>query len=87
MWSAWDVVYDARGSFEEPHTNRRIGCGTIEVRNYLNAAKEPDILHAAFADANVDVISPSGGFAAVLFCEKEGFSPLFKAVNLADRST
>jgi hypothetical protein len=81
----WDVVYDARGSFEEPHTNRRIGCGTIEVRNYLNAAKAPETLPAAFASASVDVIGPSGGFAAVLFCEKEGFSPLFKAVNLADR--
>jgi hypothetical protein len=81
----WDVVYDARGSFEEPHTNRRIGCGTIEVRNYLNAAKAPETLPAAFAGASVDVIGPSGGFAAVLFCEKEGFSPLFKAVNLADR--
>ena len=81
----WDVVYDARGHFEEPHTNRRIGCGTIEVRNYLSAAKEPDILPADFAGASVDVIGPSGGFAAVLFCEKEGFSPLFKAVNLANR--
>src|SRR6476619_3688328 len=47
----WDVVYDARGHFEEPHTNRRLGCGTIEVRNYLKAAKEPDILPAAFAGA------------------------------------
>ncbi len=81
----WDVVYDARGHFEEPHTNRRIGCGTIEVRNYLEAAKEPDILSADFAGASVDVIGPSGNFSAVLFCEKEGFGPLFKAVNLADR--
>jgi hypothetical protein len=31
----WHVVYDARGHFVEPHTNRRIGCGTIEVGNYL----------------------------------------------------
>ena len=82
----WDVVYDARGHFEEPHTNRRIGCGTIEVRNYLNAAKEPDILPAGFAGANVDVIGPSSGnISAILFCEKEGFGPLFKAVNLANR--
>ena len=81
----WDVVYDARGHFEEPHTNRRIGCGTIEVRNYLKAAKEPGILPADFDVASVDVIGPSGGFAAVLFCEKEGFGPLFQAVNLADR--
>jgi DNA topoisomerase 6 subunit A-like protein len=83
---AWNVVYDARGHFEEPHTNRRLGCGTIEVGNYLHAMKEePEILPADFRDASVDVIGPSGGIAGILFCEKEGFSPLFKAVNLADR--
>jgi hypothetical protein len=81
----WNVVYDARGHFEEPHTNRRIGCGTIEVRNYLRAAKEPDILPADFAGASVDVIGPAGNLAGIVFCEKEGFGPLFKAVNLADR--
>jgi len=81
----WNVVYDARGHFEEPHTNRRIGCGTIEVGNYLKAAKEPDILPADFAGASIDVIGPSGSISAVLFCEKEGFGPLFKAVNLANR--
>jgi hypothetical protein len=83
---AWNVVYDARGHFEEPHTNRRIGCGTIEVGNYLHAMKEePEIVAADFSDAGVDVIGPSGGIAGILFCEKEGFNPLFKAVNLADR--
>lgn len=81
----WDVVYDARGHFEEPHTNRRIGCGTIEVRDYLKAIKEPDIVAAAFADANVDVIGPSGNFSAIMYCEKEGFGPLFNAVKLANR--
>ena len=81
----WNVVYDARGHFEEPHTNRRIGCGTIEVGNYLHAIKEPGIVPAEFADANVDVIGPDGGISAVLFCEKEGFSPLFRAVNIANR--
>jgi hypothetical protein len=34
----WNVVYDARGHFEEPHTNRRMGRGTIEVGNYLSAS-------------------------------------------------
>jgi hypothetical protein len=81
----WNVVYDARGHFEEPHTNRRIGCGTIEVGNYLHAMKEPRIVAAEFSDANIDIIGPSGGISAVLFCEKEGFNPLFKAVNLANR--
>ena len=81
----WNVVYDARGHFEEPHTNRRIGCGTIEVGNYLHAMKEPEIVPAEFSDANIDIIGPSGNISAVLFCEKEGFNPLFKAVNLANR--
>ena len=81
----WDVVYDARGHFEEPHTNRRIGCGTIEVGNYLHALKEPDIVPADLSDTKVDIIGPTGGFGAILYVEKEGFGPLFKAVNLANR--
>jgi hypothetical protein len=82
----WDVVYDAGGHFEEPHTNRRIGCGTIEVGNYLGAAKDPDIVPADFAGANVEVIGPSGNLSGILFCEKEGFNPLFRAVKLANRN-
>jgi hypothetical protein len=81
----WNVVYDARGHFEEPHTNRRIGCGTIEVGNYLHAIKEPRVVAAEFSDACVDVIGPSGGISGMLFCEKEGFNPLFKVVDLANR--
>jgi hypothetical protein len=81
----WNVVYDARGHFLEPHTNRQIGCGTIEVGNYLHAMKEPNIISADFADANIDIVGPAGNLSAVLFCEKEGFNPLFKVVNLADR--
>jgi hypothetical protein len=81
----WNVVYDARGHFEEPHTNRRIGCGTIEVGNYLFAVKGPEVNPAEFSDADVETVGPSGCIAGVLFCEKEGFNPLFRAVNLADR--
>jgi hypothetical protein len=81
----WNVVYDARGHFEEPHTNRRIGCGTIEVNNYLHAMRDPGIVPADFSEAGIDVIGPSGSISGVLFCEKEGFNPLFKAVNLANR--
>ena len=44
-----------------------------------------DIVPADFADASVDVIGPSGNLSGVLFCEKEGFNPLFRAVNLANR--
>ena len=81
----WDVVYDARGHFAEPHTSRRIGCGTLEVGNYLHAMKEPEVVAAEFSDANVEIIGPSGNIAGVLYCEKEGFDPLFRKVNLANR--
>lgn len=49
---SWDVVFDARGHFAEPHTG---------------------------------VIVPLGTIGAILFIEKEGFMPLFKAVRLAER--
>jgi hypothetical protein len=82
---SWNVVYDARGHFEEPHTNRCLGCGTIEVSNYLHAMQAPDVAAAEFADASVGIIGPDGNISGVLFCEKEGFGPLFKKVNLANR--
>jgi hypothetical protein len=82
---SWNVVYDARGHLEEPHTNRRIGVGTIEIGNYLHAMKDPEVIAAEFSDANVDIIGPDGNISAMLFVKKEGFGPLFKAVNLADR--
>jgi DNA topoisomerase 6 subunit A-like protein len=81
----WKVVYDARGHFEEPHTERRMGVGTIEVRNYLHAMRRPKITAPDFEDAKVDIVGPSGNLAGVLFCEKEGFGPLFKEVDLANR--
>jgi hypothetical protein len=83
--SDWNVIYDARGHCEEPHTNRRFGCGTLEVDNYLAELREPEIVPAGFRDAEVETIGPDGGYAAVFYCEKEGFNPLWKAVDLANR--
>jgi hypothetical protein len=81
----WDVVYDARGHLEEPHTNLRLGVGTVEIRGYLQAMSGPGIIDAGFEEAGVRTHGPAGNISAVLFIEKEGFGPLFKAVNLADR--
>jgi hypothetical protein len=65
----WDVVYDARGHFTEPHTQLVIPLGTIDVRNYLAGVRP----------------GPPLCFGAVLFIEKEGFLPLFKKEKLAER--
>src|SRR5262249_44432251 len=38
----WDVVFDERGHFTEPHTDRSFGLGTIAVRDYLGSVGEPE---------------------------------------------
>src|SRR6516165_8239867 len=57
----WNVVYDARGHFEEPHTNRRIGCGTIEVGNYLHNVKDPAVAAAAHQGGASEIICRTKG--------------------------
>jgi hypothetical protein len=85
----WDVVYDDRRHFREPHTGTTIGLGTLSVRNYLAG-----IVNADPVDEDDDLQLPLSAFptsgprhrfGAVLFIEKEGFMPLFEAVHLAER--
>jgi hypothetical protein len=82
---AWDVVYDDRGHFAEPHAKREIGLGTLAVRSYLKGLVEPKLTDPSFAPGAVLTHGPDGCFDAVLFVEKEGFVPLFEAVHLAER--
>ena len=41
MAADWDVVYDDRGHFTEPHTKRVIGLGTLNVRD-LSQSRRAD---------------------------------------------
>ena len=85
----WDVVFDARGHFEEPHTRCIVPLGTMDVREYLYGVRN----HVVGDEPKVSLGSadcfPTKGsehrFGAVLFIEKEGFLPLFRAVKLAER--
>jgi hypothetical protein len=81
----WDVVYDDRGHFIEPHTQHSIGLGTIGVRNYIAGISLPKLQEPGFAPGHVVTQGPDGCFGAVLFIEKEGFLPLLEAVHLAER--
>jgi len=87
--AGWDVVYDARGHFAEPHTRRVLGLGTLEVRAYLRevTAHDPSTVSLfEFLDAGeYPTCGPRNRFSAVLFIEKEGFLPLFERVLLAER--
>jgi hypothetical protein len=89
--AAWDVVFDARGHFTEPHTDLIVPLGTIDVREYLGkvtAHKVGDLeLLASFGEDSLlyPTCGPGHRFGAILFIEKEGFMPLFAKVQLAER--
>jgi hypothetical protein len=86
----WDVVYDARGHLAEPHTKTIIPLGTLDVRVYLQNIDDHSVEPLAANDFIDDIVQfptcgPGNRFSALLFIEKEGFLPLFKAVQLAER--
>jgi hypothetical protein len=81
----WDLVWDDRGHFTEPHTKHAFGLGTIAVREYLALIGAPTFREASFRSGTVATHGPDGRFGAVLFIEKEGFMPLFERVCLAER--
>jgi hypothetical protein len=83
----WNVVYDARGNFTEPHTKVKVPLGTIQVRNYLTRIQQHKTKDAAFSvcERFYPTLGPTHRFGAILFIEKEGFMPLFEAVQLAER--
>jgi hypothetical protein len=80
--ASWDVVFDARGHFLEPHTGLRVPLGTLQVRSYLAGSRKEVTIAAR---GLFPTRGPANRFAAVLFIEKEGFLPLFHRVQLAER--
>ena len=83
----WDVVYDDRGHFYEPHgESGPLGLGTINVRNYCAHATGPTLNEEiAIEPAKINLHGPEHHYAAVLYIEKEGFMPLFEQEELAKR--
>jgi hypothetical protein len=81
----WNIVYDARGHFAEPHGGKVFGVGTLEVRDYLAKLHDPKLVDAACSQAEIEICGPSGGFSAVMFIEKEGFDPILKAARTANK--
>jgi hypothetical protein len=85
----WDVVFDARGSLIEPHTQIRIPLGTLDVRAYLRGQDKRDYSDPWEQGYQFDMawrtFGPEHRYGAILFCEKETFLPLFEAERLAER--
>jgi hypothetical protein len=84
---SWNVVYDARGNFTEPHTKQRIPLGTLQVRRYLSLVRQHKVEDPSFDiwEKFYPTLGPKHRFGGIMFIEKEGFMPLFEEVQLAER--
>lgn len=88
MTANWDVVFDARGHFVEPHTDRNVPLGTLDVRRYLadvGRGTSNDELDPEPVSGTFNTCGPLNRYGAILFIEKEGFMPLLAKVGLAER--
>lgn len=84
--ASWDVVFDDRGHFAEPHTRRRIGVGTLAVRDYIRDWHQiiPTEL-APSMPVRLKTTGPALRYRFALFVEKEGFNPLLDRAQIAER--
>ena len=85
--ASWDVVYDARGHFVEPHIRIRLGLGTLDVRKYVSAWRDGNA--GKQLEIDIEELFPTRGpknrYLYALFIEKEGFEPLLERSRIAER--
>ena len=81
----WDVVYDERGHFVEPHTRREVPLGTIAVREYLGDRPTVGPAVALGIKTVYPTSGPAHRYRSILFIEKEGFDPLLEQARIAER--
>jgi hypothetical protein len=80
----WDVVRDARGSFNEPHTGVRVPLSTIGVREYLTFPLNDRRTVPQFS-LDYATHGPTNRFGAILYIEKEGFAEQIAAAGVIER--
>jgi len=83
----WDVVFDARGHFQEPHGGTRVDLGTLAVRHYLalQADDADDLEPSGLIATRFPTAGPDNRYHFALFIEKEGFDPVLKRARIAER--
>ena len=81
----WDVVFDDRGRFIEPHTGRSVGLGTVSVREYLGERAAPPSPASIAPGLMATTTGPENRYRDVLFVEKEGFNALLAHALIAER--
>jgi hypothetical protein len=89
--ASWNVVFDARGHFQESHRHSaRTDLGTLEVQRYIgrwiDRIDQSIELGVAIDDLMTAATSgPTNRYRWVLFIEKEGFTPLPEEEAIAER--
>jgi hypothetical protein len=85
--AGWRVAYDPRGHYHEPHTETEIPLGTLDVRRHLTEIEAHEVKEPTFdvCEERYPTCGPENRYCNILFIEKEGFMPLFRAVQLAER--
>jgi hypothetical protein len=83
--ASWDICWDDRGHFVEPHTGKSFGVGTLNVRDYVASFASPAFKEAGFAGARIKTSGPEGRYTAVLYIEKEGFTPILERARVANK--
>jgi len=86
----WDVVYDGRGHFTEPHRGFRrnpdgtaIPLSTLAVRGYPPRADDP--MTIGHLELSYPTAGPAHRYGGILFIEKEGFLPLLQEAQIAEK--
>jgi hypothetical protein len=84
--ASWDVVYDARGHLQEPHTGLRVDLGTLDVRHYVKNwhTETPDLIINPMG-LGVETQGPANRYKFGLFIEKEGFNTLLERAQIAQK--
>jgi hypothetical protein len=87
LTKAWDVAFDDRGHFAEPHTGERIGIGTFAVRDYMSKWSQDidDSLEGVSLREDIDTCGPANRYQFALFVEKEGFDALLASAQIQER--
>jgi hypothetical protein len=88
LTAKWDVLFDDRGHFAEPHTGRRIGVGTLAVRGYIgewDGGDAPATVRGLSLRHNYPTAGPRNRYRFALLIEKEGFAELLGKAKIAER--
>lgn len=81
-----NIVWDARGHFIEPHTQKEVPLGGADVENYINKWTDTfEVNDITLSNSEIKTCGPTNRCGAILFIEKEGFDEILEESNIAEK--